>query len=427
METGESQCSFKHRVKTANARRRFPVPTDRPCLIGLPPTRFQILGLPNKIQTVAALVLLGALCFCPRGAFAVLANAWHIPDNTSDLGFSMRNPESEIGTNTSVTVYTGLQKFNNSYGTANQTGGTVFYKQLSQATWSSVELQFYLNGGPNPNNQYWRASFRPAAPPTNEVIQYYLRLTFDGVNELTNTYLYAPSGRNDTGSITTSDQKTAEADPFTFRIRPARLNLTTNNAPAPAAPVVERPAASASPMWWILVALGVIIGLLAGLLLLFRRQTPVTTTALVTAPSTLPALPGPAREAVSSSADEWRQRAIAAEGVAAQQAQLLGEKVGPELTEFAKQALVQSLYTQRNNLMETQRRAQGVLQELEDRLSELHLPLQERIQAYEKRITELEKELDNRGGELRELTRATLLLVRQKLAKERASVGTRFS
>jgi DNA anti-recombination protein RmuC len=118
---------------------------------------------------------------------------------------------------------------------------------------------------------------------------------------------------------------------------------------------------------------------------------------------------------------------MAAEVVVAQQAQLLGEKVGPELTEFAKQALVQGLYTQRNTLMETQRRAQATLQELEDRLSELHLPLQERIQAYERRITELEKELQNRSGEVRELTRATLLLVRQKLDKERESAGTRFS
>ena len=49
-----------------------------------------------------------------QGALAVLANAWHIPDNTGDLGFNMRNPEFEIGSNTTVTVYSGIQKFNNS-------------------------------------------------------------------------------------------------------------------------------------------------------------------------------------------------------------------------------------------------------------------------------------------------------------------------
>jgi len=395
------------------------------------PTRFYRIGFPPAIRQMAGLLLLGTICFCPRDSFAVLANAWHIPDNTSDLGFSMRNPESEIGTNTSVTVYTGLQKLNNAYGTANQTGGAVFYRRLSQDTWNTVELQFFLNGGPNPNNQYWRATFNPAATTTNEVIQYYLRLNFDGVNELTNTYLYAPSGRADSGSVTTADPKIAEADPFTFRIRPARLTPVTNAAPAPpapaAAPVVERQSAVPSPMWWIFGALGVIIGLLAGLMLMFRRQPPATTTALITTPSALPAVSGSAPGSAPASTDEWRQRAIAAEVVAAQQAQILSQKVGPELTEFAKQALVQGLYTQRNTLMETQRRAQTVLQELEDRLSELNLPLQERIQAYEKRITELEKELENRSGEVRELTRATLLLVRQKLEKERERSALRFS
>src|SRR5437016_2906756 len=78
---------------------------------------------------------------------AVLANAWHIPDNSGDLGFNMRNPEFEIGTNTMVTIYSGLQKSNNvPYGTANQTGGTLYYKGLSQGGWSSAGLSFYSNG-----------------------------------------------------------------------------------------------------------------------------------------------------------------------------------------------------------------------------------------------------------------------------------------
>ena len=107
------------------------------------------------------LILLTSLVFClsasPR-CFGVLANAWHIPDNTSDLGFNMRNPEFEIGTNTTVTVYQGVQKYNNpGYGTANQTGGTLYYKGLTQGSWSSTALQFHLDGGPSPNNQYWKA------------------------------------------------------------------------------------------------------------------------------------------------------------------------------------------------------------------------------------------------------------------------------
>ena len=108
-------------------------------------------------------------------------------------------------------------------------------------------------------------------------------------------------------------------------------------------------------------------------------------------------------------------------------AKILGEKVGPELVEFAKETLVQGLYTQRNALIETQRRAQQALVDLEARLGELHLPVAERIDAYEKRIAELEKELETRGDEMRELTKATLLLVREKLEQERAREQRRFN
>jgi hypothetical protein len=122
----------------------------------------------------------------------------------------------------------------------------------------------------------------------------------------------------------------------------------------------------------------------------------------------------------------WRQRALAAEALAAKQTQILDEKVGPELRQFAKEALVQGLYHQRNALIETQKRAQQALAELENRLSELHLPVHERIRAYEKRISELEKELETRDEEMRELTRATLLLVKQKLEQERESTEPRY-
>jgi|ERR1035437_40723 hypothetical protein len=41
-------------------------------------------------------------------ASAALATVWHIPDNITDLGFNMRNPEFAIGTNTTVTFYTAF-------------------------------------------------------------------------------------------------------------------------------------------------------------------------------------------------------------------------------------------------------------------------------------------------------------------------------
>src|SRR4029079_2073726 len=77
--------------------------------------------------------------------------------------------------------------------------------------------------------------------------------------------------------------------------------------------------------------------------------------------------------------------------------QMLKQRALAELTEFAKQILVQGLYSQRNTLLEAQQKAQRELVELESRLVALQLP--DRIQAYEKRVAELEKELETRSGE----------------------------
>ena len=178
------------------------------------------------ISGLAALALL--VSFQPA-ARAVLANAWHIPDNSGDLGFTMRNPEFEIGTNTVVTVYGGIQKFNNSYGTANQTGGWVIYKGATQISWSSNALGFYLNGGPSPNNQYWSASFNTTNFGTEEVIQYYLYLTFDGVNGVQNTCIYGGDGT----TSTTASPSAAAASPFTIRNRPAWLFHAGNRVVVP--------------------------------------------------------------------------------------------------------------------------------------------------------------------------------------------------
>jgi len=103
--------------------------------------------------------------------------------------------------------------------------------------------------------------------------------------------------------------------------------------------------------------------------------------------------------------------------------------IAAELTEFAKQELVQGLYSQRQALIETQKMAEQRLGELEKWLSQLQLPLQDRIRAYEERIAGLEKELVTKDESVRELTKATLLLVRRKLEeeKERERGFSRFS
>jgi hypothetical protein len=183
--------------------------------------------------------------------------------------------------------------------------------------------------------------------------------------------------------------------------------------PAAAAPVPMN-ATGISPAWWIAGVLTIITVLLAWLILMLRRSGVGRADALAVVPAT-----AVARRDAPASAEDWQQRARAAEAMATKQAQILSEKVIPEIKEFAKQSLVQGLFAQRNALLETQQRAQQELAQLEARLAELQLPLQGRILAYENRITELERELETRGDEMRELTRATLLLVRQKLEEEK--------
>ena len=188
------------------------------------------MGLKSALNHRLVRILFMAMAFCYFGqtSWATLATAWHIPDNSTDLnGVHMRNPEFEFNNSTSITIYSGVQKFNNSYGTANQTGGTLYYKGITQGGWQSTPLSFYLNGsGTTANNQYWSASFTPAITGigTNEPIQYYLYLTFDSGAE--NTYIYAPSGLgdHDGGNVsaqTTNQQSTAATNPFTVRNRPA--------------------------------------------------------------------------------------------------------------------------------------------------------------------------------------------------------------
>ena len=158
----------------------------------------------------------------------------------------------------------------------------------------------------------------------------------------------------------------------------------------------------------------IVVLLVAAMVVFWRRQ-------MSPAPLPRPLLILPAMPAADPSAEGWKQRALVAEAMAGKQGELLREKMIPELTEFAKQSLVQGLVAQRNVLLETQRKAQQALMELETRLGALQAPLHERIRVYENRIAELEQEVETQGEEVRELTRATLTLVRRKLEDERQS------
>ncbi len=142
---------------------------------------------------------------------ASLATAWHIPDNSTDLGFNMRNPETAIGANTAVTFYTGVWKWNGSLQLCNQTGGTLYFKTAAQTNWSSSALGFYSN---TTANQYWQATLPGGSFNTGDTVQYFFLLAFDGYGGVTNTWLYG----NNAASTATGSSNAAAASPFTYTV-----------------------------------------------------------------------------------------------------------------------------------------------------------------------------------------------------------------
>lgn len=194
------------------------------------------------------------------------------------------------------------------------------------------------------------------------------------------------------------------------RIVASDLGLVAATSPAPAiasvltpnnlSPVVA-PAPGAAPApasnltaWWIAGGLAAVVVLLGNLVWLMRRSQTHSRRALM-----------PSTGAVSqdhANPDELKRLAL------------------NELTHFAKESLVQGLYSQRAALLEAHKQAAQDVASLEIRLMSMRLP--ERIQGYEQRIAELEGELASREGELREMTLATLQLLRQKVAEEKLQV-----
>jgi 7TM-HD extracellular protein len=95
----------------------------------------------------------------------------------------------------------------------------------------------------------------------------------------------------------------------------------------------------------------------------------------------------------------------------------------PHLARLMMDKLVQKLISQRTTTIDAQQKAAAELAALEQRLAKVHAPLQDRLQAYEQRIKELEKELAWKGEENRELIKAKILIVRNQLEIEKNRVG----
>jgi hypothetical protein len=151
---------------------------------------------------------------------AALPNAWHIPDNAIASGNggatpNMRSPRVEFGNSGTVRIFSGLQKFDNGFGTADQNGGTVFYKTADQVAWNTAGMTFHANVN---NDQYWYADINLGNVTPNKVLQYYIGLTFSSAPP-DNAFIYGGSDAG--GSQITANNATAAAAPFTVRNRPA--------------------------------------------------------------------------------------------------------------------------------------------------------------------------------------------------------------
>jgi hypothetical protein len=112
---------------------------------------------------------------------------------------------------------------------------------------------------------------------------------------------------------------------------------------------------------------------------------------------------------------------LAPEILAPAQMALSRNALVPHFIQWLKSRSVQQLILQREELLTTQRLAEMELAKLEQMLTDVHAPLQQRLREYEQRIAELEQALKLKDEQSAELIQTMLRLTRQKLEAERAS------
>jgi 7TM-HD extracellular len=170
---------------------------------------------------------------------------------------------------------------------------------------------------------------------------------------------------------------------------------------------------------WIAAILG---AMCLALILIWRRLRVRPSTALVLgqAPAfevwEATALPAGATEG------DWQQRALLAE----KKVERAHEAIRTGVLGWMREKVFRTLFRHRGELLSVQRKAEAEMRELEQRLEQLHTPLQERISSYEKRIEELENDLAVKGEENRQLIGARITVAKQQLmaARQRGRFGS---
>jgi len=292
-------------------------------------------------------------------------------------------------------------------------------------------LSFWANGGTNGGQRLQvQALLGNANPPADVYYRFTLLpatwqqitvplASLDVADRTNCTGFWIQLTANSPGGTFYVDDIQFNAKPVatTAAVNTNTVTSITNSTAAAGSPLLAEGTNLSVIGWCIAGALIIISILLAWLIVMLLRSGLGTSKAFRSALPPAVRQIGPGSE--TGLAPDAPLHLLGAETLADPQVQALREKMALELTEFAKQSLVQGIYSQRSKLIEAQQKAQQELAVLEARLASLHLPLQERIRAYEARIAELEKQLETRDEEMREMIRATLLLVRERLEQER--------
>ena len=185
---------------------------------------------------------------------------------------------------------------------------------------------------------------------------------------------------------------------------------------------------------WLMMALiaagGVLVIVLLALALRDRRETMLHSmtfkgleTSSLSGAIHVPLIGANSEQTAGATADSWQQRALAAEQKVDQAHAAIRAGVMAQL----KEKLVSNLSDQREEMLEIQRSASAELAELDQRLNDLHAPLQERLRVYEARISDLEKALAAKGDENRELIKAKIEATRRQLETERSRSELQFN
>ena len=146
---------------------------------------------------------------------AILGTCFHIPSDieTGNSGLTMRSPLTGMSSNTPVFLYTGNQ-FQGSGNPGNQlqTGSTIFYRNATNSTWSSIPMFFWYQGGASGNNKYYSNSIPANLFNTGDTVQYYFKIPY---SDHLPTFLYG----NDNASQSTEIESVAQANPFAYTIQ----------------------------------------------------------------------------------------------------------------------------------------------------------------------------------------------------------------